>query len=282
MGAPGAGVAAARWRGAGGGPAGAQERLCPDGQRSYFGVCPELSRPQPQPQPPVAPRTLRNSIGMEFVRIPAGTFQMGSNEGEANEKPLHTVRISRSFYLGQYEVTQEQWTVMMGSNPSLFKGETYPVENVSWDDVQAFIKRLNIRENGIQYRLPSEAEWEYAARAGTTTAYSFGNDPNQLGEYAWYGENAGGQTHPVGQKNPTPWGLYDMHGNASEWVKDWYGPYTAGTVVDPEGPRLGSYRVYRAYGCYESAKNCRTSRRSGVGPTYRHPYLGFRLLRTAP
>jgi formylglycine-generating enzyme required for sulfatase activity len=183
---------------------------------------------------------------MEFVLIQAWTFQMGSNNGEPNEKPVHMVRISRPFYLGKYEVTQAQWEAVMGNNPSQFKGDpNSPVENVSWDDVQEFIKRLkrlNTRESGVKYRLPREAEWEYAAQAGTTTAYSFGNDPSQLGEYAWYGENANGETHPVGQKKPNPWGLYDMHGNVWEWVQDWY----------------------------------------GVGPTYRHPYIGFRLLREAP
>jgi formylglycine-generating enzyme required for sulfatase activity len=136
------------------------------------------------PQQPAAPKTLRNSIGMEFVLIQAGTFQMGSNDG-SHEKPAHTVRLTRSYYLGKYEVTQAQWEAVMGNNPSHFKGDTNrPVEQVSWEDVQEFMRRLNTKESGARYRLPTEAEWEYAARAGSTTAYSFGDDAGQLGQYA--------------------------------------------------------------------------------------------------
>src|SRR5262249_25718461 len=160
------------------------------------------------------PQMLRNTIGMEFVLIPAGTFQMGNNDGYDDDKPVHTVRISRPFYLGKYEVTQAQWEAMMGNNPSHFKGDANsPVEQVHWDDVQKFIRRLNAKEGGARYRLPTEAEWEYAARAGTTTSWSFGDDASQLGRYAWCGGNAGWQTHPVGQLQPNAWGLYDMYGN---------------------------------------------------------------------
>jgi len=160
-------------------------------------------------QTPATPKTQRNSLGMEFVLIPAGTFQMGSNDSDAydDEKPVHTVRITQPFYLGKYEVTQGQWQAVMGNNPSKFTGDAnWPVENVSWDDVQEFIRRLNAREGGATYRLPTEAEWEYAARAGTTTRWSFGDDASQLGRYAWYDGNAGGQTHPVGQLQPNPGG----------------------------------------------------------------------------
>ena len=160
-------------------------------------------------QPPTElPKTLRNSIRMEFVLIPAGTFQMGSNDSDAydDEKPVPTVRITQPFYLGQYEVTQGQWQAVMGNNPNRFTGDpNRPVENVSWDDVQDFIRRLNAREGGVTYRLPTEAEWEYAARAGTTSRWSFGDDASQLGRYAWHNGNAGGQTHPVGQLQPNPW-----------------------------------------------------------------------------
>src|SRR4029434_679147 len=155
-----------------------------------------------------------NSLGMPFVLVPAGEFLMGSADGADDERPVHTVRISQPFYLGQYAVTQAQLQAVMESNPSQFTGDpNRPVEQVSWEDVQEFIRRLHAREGGAAYRLPTEAEWEYAARAGSTTAYCFGDDPRQLREYAWYSENSGGQTHPVGQLKPSAWGLYDMHGN---------------------------------------------------------------------
>jgi len=233
------------------------------------------------PQAPETAKTQRNSIGMEFVLIPAGTFQMGSNDGN-DEKPVHTVRIMQPFYLGKYEVTQGQWQAVMGSNPSKFTGDpNRPVENVSWDDVQEFIRRLNSREGGATYRLPTEAEWEYAVRAGTTTRWSFGDDARQLGRYAWPEENAGGYTHPVGQLQPNPWGLYDMHGNVWEWVQDWYGSYTSGTAVDPAGPSSGSDRVYRGGSCYGLARECWSALRRGAAPGNRYNALGFRLLRVA-
>jgi formylglycine-generating enzyme required for sulfatase activity len=169
---------------------------------------------------PAAEKTWSNSIGMDFVLIPAGKFMMGSDTGDNDEKPVHEVRISKPFYLGKYEVTQGQWQAVLGNNPSNFKGDAnLPVGNVSWEDVQEFIRKLNAKEGGTKYRLPTEAEWEYAARAGTTTAYSYGNDVSQLKEYAWYAENAGGKTHPVGQKEPNAWGLHDKHGNVWEWVQ---------------------------------------------------------------
>ncbi len=175
------------------------------------------------------PREVRNSIGMEFVLIEAGTFQMGSPAGERgwddDEGPVHEVTISQPFYLGKYEVTQGEWQAVMGSNPSRFSncGRTCPVENVSWDDAQKFIGALNRREGMETYRLPTEAEWEYAVRAGTRTAYHFGNAAGELYLYAWYGDTGvffPEGTHPVGQKQPNAWGLYDMHGNVREWTAD--------------------------------------------------------------
>ena len=167
-----------------------------------------------------------NSIGMEFVKIPEGEFMMGSpsDEGDRDndEGPVHKVTIEESYYLGKYEVTQEQWREVMGSNPSYFKGDDLPVEKVSWTDAQMFIQKLNEMEGTNIYRLQSEAEWEYACFAGTTTRYYFGDDESRLGDYAWYLDNLDGQTHPVGQKKPNPWGLYDMHGNVWEWCQDEY------------------------------------------------------------
>ena len=242
--------------------------------------------PVTPPVPPPTGKTWQNNIGMEFVLIPAGEFMMGSKNGDDDEKPVHRVRISKAFYLGKYEVTQAQWQAVMGDNPSRFKGDTLPVEQVSWEDVQEFIRRLNTKEGGSKYRLPTEAEWEYAARAGTTTAYSFGDNPRQLGEYAWFSENSGNTTHPIGQKKSNKWGLYDMHGNVWEWVQDWYSndayKSSPSTAVDPKGPPAGSYRVYRGGGWINGAVVCRSALRlyDVVGP--RHVPLGLRLLREVP
>jgi formylglycine-generating enzyme required for sulfatase activity len=243
------------------------------------------------PQPPEASKTLRNRIGMEFILIPAGEFQMGSNDKDASddeepahgdEKPVHTVRITQPFYLGKYEVTQDQWQAVMGNNPSYFKGKANrPVDSVSWEDVQEFIRRLNSQEGGATYRLPTEAEWEYAARAGTTTRWSFGDDASHLGRYAWYNENADGETHPVGQLQPNPWGLYDMHGNVWEWVQDWYGEYASGTAVDPMGPSSGPNRVNRGGSFYYPARDCRSAGRGSFAHGTRYAYFGFRLLMVA-
>jgi formylglycine-generating enzyme required for sulfatase activity len=176
-----------------------------------------------------------NTIGIEFILIPAGSFTMGSNDGDSDEKPPHTVTISRPFYIGKYEVTQKQWVIIMGNNPSGFKGGNNPVENVSWNDVQEFIRKLNAKEGTTAYRLPTEAEWEYACRAGSTTKYCFGNDKSQLGQYAWYEKNSDNKTHPVGQLQANAWGLYDMHGNVWEWCEDWYGEdyYSSSPSTDP-------------------------------------------------
>ena len=226
-----------------------------------------------------AEKTIANSIGMEFVLIPAGTFSMGANEGETDERPAHQVKISRPFYLGKYEVTQEQWQAIMGKNPSLFQGNPKrPVEQVSWNDAQEFIRRLNAKENVKVYRLPTEAEWEYAARAGTATAYSFGDKASQLRQYGWYHDNAAKRTHEVGELQPNPWGLYDMHGNVWEWVLDWSGRYREGTVTDPQGPDSGAQHMRRGGGWNNEARYCRSANRySVVG--YRDDFIGFRVVR---
>jgi formylglycine-generating enzyme required for sulfatase activity len=223
-----------------------------------------------------------NSIGMVFMLIPAGEFSMGSEEGDNDEKPAHGVLISRPFYVGKYEVTQGQWQKLMVGNPSHFAGDpNLPVEQVSWQDAQLFIKKLNQKEGGALYRLPTEAEWEYAARAGSTTAYVFGDDPAHLGDYGWYGDNAGGRTHPVGRLKPNTWRLYDLQGNVWEWVQDWYGHYQVEAAVDPQGAPSGNYHVYRGGGWGTFAGNCRVSDRNFDRPDARLAGLGFRLVRNA-
>ena len=228
--------------------------------------------------------TSSNSIGMEFVLIPPGEFKMGSPSGEEDlysyEGPVHTVTIRKAYYLGKYEVTQAQWREVMGNNPSYFKGDDLPVERVSWNDAQEFVKKLNEMEGTDKYRLPSEAEWEYAARAGTTSRYSFGNDESDLSEYAWYDDNSGGKSHPVGQKKPNSWKLYEMHGNVWEWVQDWWysnydGAPTDGSARESRG---SSYCVLRGGSWLTSAGYSRSAIRNYHSPGDRHAYLGFRLL----
>ena len=228
---------------------------------------------------------LVNTIGMEFVRIEAGTFRMGAparRAGRSDDRSRYTIHISQPFYLGKYEVTQGQWRAVLGDNPSHFTdcGDTCPVENVSWEDAQAFIEELNLREGIRVYRLPTEAEWEYATRAGTRTVYSFGNTKSQLRAYGWYRDNSDNTTHPVRGKRPNGWGLYDLHGNVWEWVADWYGDYPSGRVTDPQGPSSGTHRVIRGGGWRYNARDCRTASR-GIGmPGFRSSYVGFRLART--
>ncbi len=249
------------------------------------------------------PKTYTNSLGMKFVLIPAGEFIMGSEEHDF-EKPVHKVKISKPFYLGIYHVTQREWYAVMKKNSSYFKGDDLPIETVSWNDVQEFIRKLNKKEGTNIYRLPSEAEWEYAARAGTTTRYSFGDNESELGEYAWYCENSGsrppkkgnhfghdkkdwfdnkwnGKTHPVGNKNPNLWGLYDMHGNVWEWVQDkWYGDYNDAPADGSawEG-RSSVFRVLRGGSWRHGASRCRSASRHYRGPEARGSALSFRLLR---
>jgi formylglycine-generating enzyme required for sulfatase activity len=256
----------------------------PSGQQALgpqvaVGVYPPTTH---MPAPVSSLETQRNSIGMELVRIPAGEFMMGSDADRPDEKPLHQVTISKPFYLGKYEVTQAQWQEVMGTNPSHFKGDpSRPVERVSWIMVQEFISKLNAREGHTLYRLPTEAEWEYAARAGATTKYHFGDDDASLEQYAWYNKNDKGTTHPVGQLKPNAWGLYDMMGNVWEWVQDWRGPYAAGQQVDPQGPATGNARGYRGGGWGYPPVRCRVAFRSYDSPNYIYGTHGFRLAMTA-
>lgn len=241
----------------------------------------DKSTPFPFPDPPVGQNTYTNSIGMEFEQIPAGEFDMGSPSNETgrnkDEGPVHHVKISNAFYLGKYEVTQKQWRDVMGTSPSNFKGDNLPVEQVSWDHVQDFIKKLNEKEGGGKYRLPTEAEWEYAARAGTTMRFSFGDNDSMLGDYAWYDANSGNKTHDVGQKKPNPWGLYDMYGNAWEWVHDSYQYSYSGVPNDGSAWNKNfTYAVSRGGAWSDGARYCRSAARNyfDFGSS-----TGFRLLR---
>ena len=217
--------------------------------------------------------------GTEFVWVPAGEFRMGSASAEAepDEQPVTQIRISRGFWLGKYEVTQAEWQAVMGTNPSEFSDcGRCPVDNVSWDDVQDLIRRLNARAGETRYRLPTEAEWEYAARAGT----SGDRYAENLDAIAWYDEGSDSRSHPVGQKEPNGWGLHDMLGNVIERVQDWYGRYPGGTVTDPQGPRFGSDRVIRGGSWWYPARGSRASHRVDIPPSEAGSLVGFRLLRT--
>lgn len=217
--------------------------------------------------------------GIEMVFIPGGTFQMGDTFGDgfSDEKPVHTVTVS-DFYLGKYEVTQKQWMEIMGSNPSYFKGDNRPVETVSWNNVQEFIRRLNARSGG-NYRLPTEAEWEYAARGGNKSKGYKYSGSNEVGAVAWYDGNSGSQTHPAGTKLPNELGLYDMSGNVWEWCQDWYGGYPYGSQINPKGPSSGQYRVLRGGSWFNDGRDVRASNRDRSGPEVRSLSDGFRLAR---
>jgi formylglycine-generating enzyme required for sulfatase activity len=243
-------------------------------------------------QPALAVDTTVNSLGMAFVLIPADTFLMGSPEhepGRHDDETQHEVTISRSFHLQITPVTQGQWQSLMGKNAfSLIQAEgDQPVDGINWNDCQKFIKKLNALGEGI-YRLPSEAEWEYACRAGSSTALPNGDltdlycdlDPN-LDEIGWYCGNSDNSTQPVAQKSPNSWGLYDMCGNVAEWCQDWYGPYSENTQIDPNGPTSGPGRVVRGGSWFSSAKNCRSAARFYWPPNSRNQLnvLGFRLIR---
>lgn len=230
-----------------------------------------------------------NTIGMELVRIPPGRFIMGSDpavdpDAVAVETPAHAVEITRSFYLGRYEVTQAEWLAVMGSQRSQFVGMRLPVENVSWEDTQEFLRLLNAREKERLYRLPSEAEWEYAARAGTTTLRPWGDDGRLMEKHAWFGYDQGNalkRTHPVGQLAPNAWGLHDMLGNVWEWVADWQGRYESGVVVlDPVGPERGRSRVLRGGSWNNAAAFVRVANRHDYQPDYRSGAVGFRVAMT--
>lgn len=227
-----------------------------------------------------------------MVFIPPGTFRMGSPSNEVDrfpdEGPQTAVTISRGFWMGRYEVTQGEYLAVMGSNPSYITGDlNRPVDQVSWVDATNYCARLTNQErlagriarNSV-YRLPTEAEWEYACRGWTSTRFSYGEDPGytNLGNYAWYSDNSSFTTHPGGQKLPNPWGLYDMHGNVPEWCQDWYGAYLGGIALDPQGPAVGSTRVIRGGDWLNGSSDCRSASRLDLFPDDGDGYFGFRVL----
>jgi formylglycine-generating enzyme required for sulfatase activity len=244
-------------------------------------------------------RALLQNPPSNLVFIPPNTFNIGSPGNEvdrsADESPQTAVTISRGFWMGKFEVTQGQYLAVVGNNPSFFSGDlNRPVETVSWLDATNFCARLTQQDlaagripPGAHYRLPTEAEWEYAARAGISTRFYYGDDPGytNLAANAWYSANSGNKTHPVGQKPPNPWGLFDMEGNVLEWCLDWYGPYSGGFAVDPQGPASNQtgVKVIRGGAWDAFPSDCRSARRltEGVSPFITDFIIGFRVVLTA-
>ena len=230
--------------------------------------------------------TLANDVPLEFVRIAPGEFMMGCSAGDTlcadDEKPAHRVRITRGFEMGKYEVTSAQWQAVIVKPPVVLlrgDGDDHAYGFANWDLAQEFVDGLNARKDGYTYRLPSEAEWEYAARAGTTSPYA-GRSPDALG---WFGQNVVGRPELVGKKQANAWGLYDMHGNAWEWVQDWYDAkyYSSSPADDPKGPASGQFRVMRGGSSLSEARFSRSSTRHFIGSTQNTDYYGLRVVREA-
>ncbi len=232
------------------------------------------------------------SINYHMVYIPPGTFMMGSplsEKGRYDDEEQHKVTLTKGCYIGVTEITQGQWKQIMGDNPSRFEAlrENHPVDLVSWNDCQDFIMKLSRKEKSLRYRLPTEAEWEYACRAGSGSAFTngaisqvkCGNDPN-LDKVGWYCGNTKDETQPVSQKEPNAWGLYDMHGNAWEWCRDWYEEH-ASNNINPKGPAAGTSKVFRGGGWGLPARSCRSAFRDNYAPDHKCKLLGFRLVREA-
>lgn len=217
--------------------------------------------------------------GIEFIEVPAGSFNMGSVHGISDEAPVHDVTLTDAFLLGVTEVTQAQWRAVMGNHPSTHLGADLPVEGVSWEAVKGFIDTLNAQAGAAVYRLPTEAEWEYACTCAGRWAP--GSD---LVKVAWYGDNSGGRTHAVKDRAPNPWGFFDLLGNVAEWCDDRYDArcYDATVPADPAGPSIGNARVIRGGSWVNLAWYCRPHVRQCAGPTYRASHVGFRLARSLP
>ena len=250
-------------------------------------ACPD----PPDPGGDVDTFVLPDGIELDMVNLLGGRFMMGSTNGSFDEEPVHQVTLTQDFQIGKFEITKAQWEAVMGTTP--WAGVSYVLDDpnspavwVSWNDVQTFITALN-NHTGETFRLPTEAEWEYACRAGSTTEYSFGDSASNLGDYAWYRTNAGGAgqqyAHIVGGKLPNAWGLYDMHGNAWEWCQDWYGSsnYSSSPGSDPTGPPSGSYRVLRGGSFFLYVDyGCRSAYRYGIYPNGSNGDIGFRVVRS--
>jgi formylglycine-generating enzyme required for sulfatase activity len=239
----------------------------------------EKHRPAPAAPVDDPVRNSSSNLTMQMVSISAGSFMMGTDNGDSDEKPIHRVTIGYAFEMGKTEVTQGQWKTVMGENPSNFStcGDDCPVEQVSWDEVQRFIRRLNLK-TGKAYRLPSEAEWEYACRAGGNDEYCGGSD---VGSMAWFKDNSGEKTMPVAKKNPNAWGLYDMGGNVYEWVQDDYHSNFKGAPADGKAwTGGGKHKVLRGGSWDNMAQKLRAGNRADLNPSRRGAYDGFRLART--
>lgn len=233
---------------------------------------------------------------IEMVTCPAGSFKMGSpldEDARYKNESQHKVTITKPFQISKYEITQAQYQAIMGVNPSYFKFENNPVDNVSWEDARSFCDKLNEKyksslPQGYRFDLPTEAQWEYACRAGTETQLNSGKNLTtrtgkclNLDEVSWYYENSDKKPHPVGLKKPNAWGIYDMHGNVWEWVRDWYGNYPSDDVVDPLGPQKSTKRVFRGASWGDYAMYHRSARRIIIDPIYKFIDLGFRIVLTS-
>ncbi|MDC7217542.1 MAG: SUMF1/EgtB/PvdO family nonheme iron enzyme [Spirochaetales bacterium] len=241
-------------------------------------LTPKISEPESAATPKPRKTWTDPATGMEYIWVPEGCFIMGSNNGSSAEKPLHKVCVD-GFWMAKYEVTQAEWTKLMGSNPSFFKSNHNPVETVSWYDAQNFIKKLNSKGNG-KFRLPTEAEWEYAARSGGKNQEYAGGD--NVDAVAWYTSNSGERTHEVGTKSPNGLGLYDMSGNVGEWCEDLYSAqaYSKHSLENPVNKSGGDGRITRGGGWSDITYRVRTTNRFGYNPVLRYSYFGFRLVRT--
>lgn len=236
-----------------------------------------------EPALPTQSLDFGGGVKLDLVSIPAGQFQMGSNDGEPNEKPVHTVKITKRFYMGKYAVTQAQYEKIMGGNPSFFKGADCPVETVSFVQAEQFCAKAG-RLSGRIVRLPTEAEWEYACRAGTATKFNTGNDEAALGLAAWYKDNSGSKTHPVGQKQPNAWGLFDMHGNVAQWCLDYYSLefYANSPVENPRCPSAYALRVLRGSSFTDTPPVSRPTARKWYNSDLGYRTFGFRIVVEIP
>ncbi len=265
--------------------------LCPIGMAAQSTITrnkpkPAVTKPKPAAKPKAKPAPRRNSstTGLSaelnklinnMVYVSGGTFIMGGDDS-SDQMPTHSVTLS-SYYICKYEVTQALWRAVMGSNPSNFKGNNLPVENVSWYDCQTFIKRLN-SYTGRNFRLPTEAEWEFAARGGNYSRHYKYSGSNDIDDVAWYIDNSNKRPHPVGTKQANELGLYDMSGNVGEWCSDWDGSYSSYSQTNPTGPNSGSFRVHRGGFWRYNARYCRTPERNSKTPDYCVNYIGLRLV----